>query len=64
MGCTPSGADLSKLLRYFKPSSISNAVCTEQVPGMVYKYPALTDARGASVSKDIGCQCRGSNGWT
>jgi hypothetical protein len=54
----------SKPLRYFKPSSKSTAVFTEPVPGMVYKWAALTDARGASVSKGIGCQCRGSNGWT
>jgi hypothetical protein len=32
--------------------------------GMVYTFAALTDSRGASVSKDIGCRYRGSNGGT
>ena len=65
MRLRPSGAGrLTKPLRSFKPSSKSNAVCTEPVTGMVYKWAALTDGRGASVSKDIGCRYRGSNGWT
>jgi hypothetical protein len=38
---------VNKPLRYFKPCFQSDAVFSEPVPGMVYKWAALTDARGA-----------------
>jgi hypothetical protein len=51
-------AALSEPLRYSKASR-SDAVCTEPVSGMVYKWAALSKARGATVSKDIGCRYGG-----
>jgi hypothetical protein len=51
---------LSEPLTHFKASSRSNAVCTEPVSGVIYRCAALTEARGALVSKDIGCRYGGS----